>query len=164
MTDLKKAIKEAHSFADDAIDKAQEKARLGNAMKWLKAPINISKGQGTLLAIALLFLFVSCSADAACTYRKDALGATVYSCTNGISGRITTDVLGTSRDSATGETWRTDVLGNVRSSTGTVYRTDVLGNIRSNKGDVWTRDALGNLRSNSGTVCRADALGQVNCR
>ena len=161
---IKEAIKEANDYADKMIDEAQDEVAGSKYYKWLKSPVNISKGQGVLVLFAFIVFFVSCSADAACTYRKDALGATVYNCTSGISGRITTDVLGTSRDSRTNETWTTDVLGNVRSSTGTVYTTDVLGNIRDNKGTVWRTDVLGNTISNKGTVCSKNALNQIVCR
>lgn len=114
--------------------------------------------------VAALLLFLAFNANAECSYKTNALGQTQYSCTTGQSGTLKTDVLGTTRDSATGTTWRTDILGTTRSSTGVTYRTDILGTTRGSDGTTWRTDVLGNTRSNTGIVCRENILGDLTCK
>ncbi|MFQ1835681.1 hypothetical protein ACK36Q_16850 [Aeromonas veronii] len=120
------------------------------------------------LAALLLGLLQSTALAANCTYREDALGHTHYRCDDGKQGVLREDALGNIRDSGSGITWRTDVLGNLKGSDGTTYREDALGNVRGSNpktGErvIWREDSLGNLRASDGTVCRTNALGQLKC-
>ena len=120
------------------------------------------------LAALLLGLLQSTALAANCTYREGTLGHTHYRCDDGKQGVLREDALGNIRDSGSGITWRTDVLGNLKGSDGTTYREDALGNVRGSNpktGErvIWREDSLGNLRASDGTVCRANALGQLKC-
>ncbi|MGL5215512.1 MAG: hypothetical protein ACRC8R_10300 [Aeromonas hydrophila] len=120
------------------------------------------------LATLLLGLLQSTAFAADCTYREDALSHTRYQCNDGKQGVLREDALGNIRDSGSGITWRTDVLGNLKGSDGTTYREDTLGNVRGSNlktGErvTWREDSLGNLRASDGTVCRVDALARLKC-
>lgn len=123
---------------------------------WLAAP------QLSLAALLLGLL------QSTCTYREDTLGHTHYRCDDGKQVVLREDALGNIRDSGSGITWRTDVLGNLKGSDGTTYREDALGNVRGSNpktGErvIWREDSLGNLRASDGTVCRTNAQGQLKC-
>ena len=115
------------------------------------------------LLICLLVSVFSTSAYAACTATVDLYGNTRYNC-GGTSGTLTRDVLGTVRDSRTGTTYRTDVLGTTRGSDGSSWRTDVLGTTRYNDGTSSSVDVFGNTRFSDGTVCSTNVLGTMTCR
>ena len=120
------------------------------------------------LAALLLGLMPQVVFAADCTYREDALGNTRYQCDDGKQGTLREDALGNIKDSGTGITWRTDVLGNLKGSDGTTYREDALGHVRGSNAQTgervtWREDSLGNLRASDGTVCRTNALGPLNC-
>lgn len=120
------------------------------------------------LGTLLLGLLPLATYAADCTYREDTLGHTHYRCDDGKQGVLREDALGNIRDSGSGITWRTDVLGNLKGSDGTTYREDALGNVRGSNpktGErvIWREDSLGNLRASDGTVCRTSALGQLKC-
>lgn len=70
------------------------------------------------LSLAALLL-QSTALAANCTYREDTLGHTQYRCDDGKQGVLREDALGNIRDSGSGITWRTDVLGNLKGSDGT---------------------------------------------
>jgi len=113
--------------------------------------------------ICLLISVLSTSAFATCTATVDVFGNTRYNC-GGTSGTLSRDVLGNVRDSRTGTTYRTDVLGTIRGSDGFSARTDVLGNTRYNDGTSSSVDVFGNTRFSDGTVCRTNVLGVVSCQ
>jgi len=148
----RKMITEAHKLADRLLNETNNKGKLRE-----------TKIIAVVLFVLAMLVWVN-YAEAACTYSTDVLGNTHYRCDTGESGTIKTDVLGTSRDSRTGVTWKTDVLGTVRASNGTTYRTDVLGNVRSSTGVTYRTDVLGNIRGTDGTVCSTDVLGKMTCR
>ena len=121
-----------------------------------------------LFGVLAGWLFAHPAQAANCTYREDALGQTRYRCDDGKQGVLREDALGNIRDSGSGITWRTDVLGNLKGSDGTTYREDALGNVRGSNpktGErvIWREDSLGNLRASDGTVCRTNSLGQLKC-
>jgi cbb3-type cytochrome oxidase subunit 3 len=132
----RKMITEAHKLADRLLNETNNKGKLRE-----------TKIIASVLFVLAMLVWVN-YAEASCTYSTDVLGNTHYRCDTGESGTIKTDILGTSRDSRTGVTWKTDVLGTVRASNGTTYRTDVLGNVRGT----------------DGTVCKTDVLGKITCR
>ena len=113
--------------------------------------------------ICTLIGVFSTSAYATCTSTVDAWGNTRYNC-GGTSGTLSRDILGTVRDSRTGTTYRTDILGTTRGSDGFSARTDVLGNTRYNDGTTSRVDVFGNTRFSDGTVCSTDTWGRVICR
>lgn len=120
------------------------------------------------LGTLLLGLLPLATYAAGCTYREGTLGHTHYRCDDGKQGVLREDALGNIRDSGSGITWRTDVLGNLKGSDGTTYREDALGNVRGSNPKtgarvIWREDSLGNLRASDGTVCRTNALGQLKC-
>jgi hypothetical protein len=51
--DIKEMIKEAHESADKAIKEAQK-----NATAWYLLPVNISRGQALLIAVAVIAILV----------------------------------------------------------------------------------------------------------
>lgn len=56
MSNLKKAIKEAHKLADKAIKEAHQSDAMDRAKEWLKTPVEVTKGQfaGILIALSVL--------------------------------------------------------------------------------------------------------------
>lgn len=164
---VKKMVKDAHKFADQLIEEQNNQSKfvksMARIMAWSSIPV-VTINRGWLLTIILVAsqFFVS-TANAACTYRVNSLGTTVYSCDGGQNGTLRTDSLGTMTDSVTGTRYRTDSLGTTRGSDGSSYRTDSLGTIRGNDGSSWRKDSLGTWRSNTGTTCRTNSLGTMRC-
>ena len=56
-SEIKRKIKEANDFADDAIKKAS-----GDCRAWYKKPVRISNGQAVMVAMIFLLVFFSCPA------------------------------------------------------------------------------------------------------
>jgi len=165
---VKKMVKDAHKFADQLIEEQNNQSKFVSSIAklhaWSVQPvITINKGWlVTIIFLLLNFVFVP-MANAACTYKVNSLGTTVYSCDGGQNGTLRTNSLGTVTDSVTGTRYRTDSLGTTRGSDGSTYRTDSLGTIRGNDGSSWRKDSLGTWRSNTGTTCRTNSLGTMRC-
>lgn len=112
----------------------------------------------------LLCLPLTASQASDCTLRKGTIGPLNYRCDDGRSGSLRTDSLGNVRDSATGERWHKDSLGQWRSSEGKQWREDSNGQWRSKQGERWRKDSMGNWRSNDGGRCRQDSFGNWRCK
>lgn len=56
-SEIKRKIKEANDFADDAIKQAS-----GDSRAWYRKPVRISNGQAVMIAMIFLLAFFSCPA------------------------------------------------------------------------------------------------------
>ena len=115
-------------------------------------------------ALMVMGLAIGGAEAADCTYQKDSLGQTRYSCDDGHKGTLRQDSLGRVHDSGTKQTWRQDSLGTWRSNDGQQMRKDSLGRVHQSDGTIWRTDSLGQQRASDGTVCRTDSLKRTHCR